>query len=60
MRPQCLRSVTAFAGLMGPALIPLRGGSAGFWLESTGALGVVTAVATGARLGATACELVAE
>ena len=30
--------VTGPTRLIGPALIPLRGGSTGFWLESTGDL----------------------
>ena len=40
--------------------VPLRGGSTGFWPESTGAPGVITAMVTGAGLGITTSELVAE
>jgi beta-galactosidase len=52
--------VSGPARLIGPALLPLRGGSTGFWLESTGAPGVITATVTSARLGVTTSELVAE
>jgi beta-galactosidase len=38
---------------LGPALVPLRGGSAGFWLESTGEAGPITVAVSCPRLGKT-------
>ncbi len=38
---------------LGPALVPLRGGSTGFWLESTGARGDIEIAVTSSRLGTT-------
>jgi beta-galactosidase len=44
------------ARLIGPALVPLRAGSTGFWLEATGRGRIDIRVGT-ARLGTTAIEL---
>jgi len=38
---------------IGPALVPLRGGSTGFWIESTGDAGEITVAVTCPRLGKT-------
>ena len=38
---------------IGPALVPLRGGATGFWLESTGEAGEITVRVTSPRLGET-------
>jgi beta-galactosidase len=45
------------AKLVGPSVVPLRGGSTGFWLESTGAPGPITARVTGPRFGTTTISL---
>ena len=42
---------------IGPALVPLRGGSTGFWLESTGEAGEITVRVTSPRLGETTITL---
>jgi len=44
---------------LGPALVPLRGGATGFWLESTGAAGPITVRVTSPRLGTTTVTLAA-
>ena len=45
---------------LGPALVPLRAGSTGFWLESTGALGDIEIKVTSPRLGTAAIVVAAE
>jgi beta-galactosidase len=45
------------ASLVGPNLVPLRGGSTGFWLESTGTPGPITVRVTGQRFGTTTISL---
>lgn len=42
---------------IGPALVPLRGGSTGFWVESTGAAGAITVTVACPRLGKTTITL---
>ncbi len=42
---------------LGPALVPLRAGTTGFWLESTGEAGPVTVSVTSAQLGTTTLML---
>jgi beta-galactosidase len=49
--------VTGAAARVGPRLVPLRGGSTGFWLESTGAAGPITVTVTSPRFGATSIDL---
>jgi len=51
---------TGPARIIGPALIPRRGGATGFRLESPDAAGIVTAMVTGSRLGVPISEPVAE
>ena len=50
-------AVSGPATLVGPKLVPLRGGSTGFWLESTGATGPITVKVTGQRFGTTTLSL---
>jgi beta-galactosidase len=38
---------------LGPAQVPLRGGAAGFWLESTGEPGAVTVTVSSPRFAST-------
>jgi len=45
---------------LGPALVPLRAGSTGFWLESTGARGDIEVKVTSPRLGTTTIVVAAE
>jgi beta-galactosidase len=45
------------AKLVGPSVVPLRGGSTGFWLESTGTPGPITVKVTGPRFGTTTVSL---
>lgn len=42
---------------LGPDLVPLRGGSTGFWLESTGQSGPITVSITSPRFGTTTIQL---
>jgi beta-galactosidase len=46
-------SVDGAARRIGPALLPLRGGATGFWLESTGEPGPITVSVTSPRLATT-------
>jgi beta-galactosidase len=50
--------VSGAARLLGPALVPLRGGATGFWIESTGAGPIAVSVASD-RLGTRTLELAA-
>jgi beta-galactosidase len=52
--------VTGAGRLVGPALVPLRGGATGFWVEATGAAGSIAVRATSPRFGAVGVELRAE
>jgi beta-galactosidase len=52
--------VTGAARRMGPALVPLRGGAAGFWVRSTGAPGPVTIRVKSQRFGEASIALRAE
>jgi beta-galactosidase len=52
--------VTGPARRLGPALVPLRGGSTGFWLESTGKSGAITVTVKSPRLGNTILTLSAD
>ena len=45
------------ARLVGPSVVPLRGGATGFWLESTGTPGPITVKVTGPRFGTTTISL---
>jgi beta-galactosidase len=45
---------------VGPGLVPLRGGSCGFWVESTGERGSITLRVTSPRFGTTTVELAAD
>ena len=45
---------------LGPALVPLRAGSTGFWLESTGARGDIEIKVTSPRLGVAKIVVTAE
>ena len=45
-------AVTGAAKLLGPALVPLRAGSTGFWIEADGT-GKISVDVTAARLGTT-------
>lgn len=49
--------VEGAARLVGPHLVPLRGGSTGFWLESTGTPGPIAVRVTGPRFGTTTISL---
>jgi beta-galactosidase len=53
-------AVTGAGCLLGPSLVPLRGGSTGFWVESTGARGPITVAVSSALLGTTTIALRAE
>jgi beta-galactosidase len=52
--------VTGPAHLIGPALVPLRGGSTGFWLESTGTRGAIRVTVKSPRFGFTVLTLTAD
>jgi len=45
---------------IGPALVPLRGGSTGFWLETTGTAGAIMVKVTSPRFGTTTITLQAD
>jgi beta-galactosidase len=49
--------VTGAARRLGPGLVPLRGGSTGFWLESIGEKGPVTVNVSSPRFGTTTIRL---
>jgi beta-galactosidase len=53
-------AVAGAAELIGPALVPLRAGSTGFWLRSTGRAGPITLRVTSPRLGTTTIALAAQ
>jgi beta-galactosidase len=48
------------AKIVGPASIPLQGGTAGFWLEATGLTGAISVQANCSRLPAVKIELTAD
>ena len=52
--------VTGPARRLGPSLVPLRGGSTGFWLESTGGNGAIEITVKSPRLGTTVLTLSAD
>ena len=52
--------VTGAGRRVGPALVPLRGGSTGFWVESTGTPGPITVRVKSPRFGTISVELLAE
>lgn len=52
-------TVTGAARRVGPALVPLRGGSTGFWVESTGAAGPINVRVSSPRFGAATINLCA-
>jgi beta-galactosidase len=52
-------SITGPAKIIGPATIPLQGGTAGLWIETTGLTGNITLQATCARFAAVTLELAA-
>jgi beta-galactosidase len=49
--------IAGAATLVGPRLVPLRGGATGFWLESTGMPGPITVKVTSPRFGTTTISL---
>jgi beta-galactosidase len=49
--------IAGAATLVGPRLVPLRGGATGFWLESTGTPGPITVKVTSPRFGTTTISL---
>ena len=51
--------VTGAGRLIGPALVPLRAGSTGFWVQATGA-GMIDVTVTSDRLGSKTLQLQAE
>ena len=53
-------AVAGPARRIGPALVPLRGGSTGFWLESTGTSGEITVTVSSPRFGARTLTVLAE
>ena len=53
-------AVAGPARLVGPSLTPLRGGSTGFWLVSTGKSGPVTVTVKSPRFGTTTIKLSAQ
>ncbi|MBI4922986.1 MAG: glycoside hydrolase family 2 protein [Devosia nanyangense] len=53
-------AVTGAARLIGPTLVPLRGGSTGFWLEATGVAGPIGVRVASPRFGATTLEVTAQ
>lgn len=53
-------TVAGAARLIGPSLLPLRGGSTGFWIESADETGPVTLTVTNSRLGEKVIMLLAE
>ena len=52
--------VSGAGRLVGPPLVPLRGGSTGFWVESTGEPGAITARVSSLPFGVTTIALRAE
>ena len=52
-------AISGPAELVGPDVVPLRGGSVGFWLASTGS-GTVSVEVSHPRLGAASAEIVSE
>ena len=50
-------AISGAARLIGPSLVPLRGGSTGFWIESTGAAGAITVNVTSPRFGTATISL---
>ena len=52
--------VTGAGRRIGPGLVPLRGGSTGFWVESTGVAGPITLRVTSPRFGTTTVDLLAD
>ena len=52
-------AVTGAGRLIGPSLVPLRGGSTGFWVQATGP-GAIDINVTSDRLGSTAARLAVE
>jgi beta-galactosidase len=52
-------SITGPAKIIGPATIPFQGGTAGFWIETTGLTGAITLRATCDRFAAVTLELAA-
>ncbi len=53
-------AVSGAGRLVGPSLVPLRGGSTGFWVESTGARGAITVNVSSPLFGTTTIALSAE
>ena len=52
--------VTGAGRLVGPKLVPLRGGATGFWIKSTGARGPITVAVSSPRFATTTVTLHAE
>ena len=53
-------AVTGAGRLVGPSLVPLRGGATGFWVESTGTPGPITVAVSSPAFGTTSVTLRAE
>jgi beta-galactosidase len=51
--------VTGVGRRLGPGLVPLRGGSTGFWVQSTGTAGPITVNVSSPRFGTTTVNLCA-
>ncbi len=52
--------VTGPAKLIGPSVVPLRGGSTGFWLQATGALGAIGINVSSPQFGTSLVQVTAE
>jgi beta-galactosidase len=52
--------VSGPARRVGPGLVPLRGGSTGFWVQSTGGVGPVTVKVSSPRFGTKTIALCAQ
>jgi beta-galactosidase len=50
-------AVTGAGRLVGPSLVPLRGGATGFWVESTGTPGAITVAVSSPVFGTTSITL---
>ena len=57
--PEPIRITVSGARLIGPSLVPLRAGSTGFWVQSTGA-GAIDVTVTSDRIGSQTLHLTAE
>ena len=58
--PVADRASPAPAACIGPGLVPLRGGSTGFWIEVVGAAGEIAVAVSSPRLGTATINLCAK